>query len=263
VVHLTWKTETLPWQWRDTLTNWQGLHPTWHVQLWTDALLDQFVEQEYPLRRAQFKSYKQNIMRVDMSRYLLLERFGGLYMDLDIEPLYSFDPLLEFYEKLKARVLLCESATVHANQQNLTNAILMSTKGHEFWGYVKEILENPYLHGPWWKKIVGPASHHFTVIFETGPGVINEAFRIYRRNTLEYENDLRVIPRQLLQFSPHWEKRPATSADGLVRILSGGSWHNWESRMWTHADRFWARRDTWGVVLAAIFLVTILLQLLL
>ena len=62
----------------------RDLHPDYEYKLWTDAQSKEFVAQHYPHLLETFKSYPFNIQRADAIRYMVLEHYGGVYIDLDI-----------------------------------------------------------------------------------------------------------------------------------------------------------------------------------
>src|SRR6185503_9275839 len=94
VIHQTWKTPDVPPQWRDYARTWQDLHPAWQYHLWTDEANRAFVAEHYPRLLPAFDAYPYAIQRADAVRYCLLHRYGGVYIDLDIECLRPIDPLI-------------------------------------------------------------------------------------------------------------------------------------------------------------------------
>ena len=253
IAHLSWKTENLPAHWAPSLASWRRLHPEWNVILWTDATLREFVESTFPDRLALYDSFKYNIQRVDMARYCLLEHHGGVWCDLDIEPIVNLDAMLKlYYDQMGARVLISESAVVHRENKNLTNAFMASVPRHPFWSAVYEVLKHPYKHAQWWKKVVG-ASKHYKIIFTSGPGIVNTACKLFQNDKLAHE--VVALPRSFLQFSPHWEARPAEAQGSVARILKGQSWHSLDSTIATQADKWWSHRDEWAIPLMVFFFI--------
>lgn len=247
IAHLSWKTEELPAHWAPCMDSWKRLHPDWQVNLWTDKTLHDFMEAQFPDRVAHYDKFKYNIQRVDMARYCLLEHFGGIWSDLDIEPTRNLEDLLNLYFNMGARVLITENATGH-KENTLSNCFIASVPGHPFWAEVWKVLQHPYKYTSWWKKIVG-ATRHYEIIFTSGPGIINAANKLYGKN------DVMPLPRSFVQFSPHWEARPAEASGAVARMLQGQSWHNQDSTIATHADRWWASRDLWAIPSLVVFLV--------
>jgi mannosyltransferase OCH1-like enzyme len=75
---------------------WVKMHPGWIMQLWTQDGADivcgeELVVSKHPdlLAKACHLSQRSNIWR-----YELLEQFGGVYLDTDMEPIKNIEPLL-------------------------------------------------------------------------------------------------------------------------------------------------------------------------
>lgn len=77
------------WLW---MQSWRRYHPDWRIITWTDHNLP-------PLRnQAYFDRAASPAQRSDIARYELLARFGGVYLDTDMEALRAIDGLLEGVE---------------------------------------------------------------------------------------------------------------------------------------------------------------------
>jgi mannosyltransferase OCH1-like enzyme len=94
VIHQTWRDADPPPAFADLTRTWRGLNPGWAWRLWTDADNREFVAREYPDLLALYDAYPFPIQRVDMVRYLILHRHGGLFVDLDFEALRPIEPFL-------------------------------------------------------------------------------------------------------------------------------------------------------------------------
>jgi len=73
---------------------WLKLHPDWEYHLWTDADLDS-LNLEF---RDLIDASPNFAERSDILRSELLERFGGVYIDVDIDPFYSLNELHQKYD---------------------------------------------------------------------------------------------------------------------------------------------------------------------
>lgn len=70
---------------------WRHHHPDWEFRLWTDSNL-QWLRNYRLFSRA--TSYSQ---KSDIARYEIVERFGGIYLDTDVECLRNLGDLLQGY----------------------------------------------------------------------------------------------------------------------------------------------------------------------
>ena len=77
--------------------NWKRLNPEYEIKLYDNAMCEQFLLQEFsPLHCAIFKFIRDGPIKADFWRLCILYKYGGLYVDADIEPLV---PLREYIEE--------------------------------------------------------------------------------------------------------------------------------------------------------------------
>jgi mannosyltransferase OCH1-like enzyme len=73
---------------------WKTMHPDWEYRLWTDESLD-----ELPLELRDLIQASPNYAeRSDILRSELLALFGGVYIDVDMDPHYALDDLHAKYD---------------------------------------------------------------------------------------------------------------------------------------------------------------------
>jgi mannosyltransferase OCH1-like enzyme len=80
--------DTLPAEAEEYGRRWRELHPGWEHRLWTARDLPKM------RNRALYDVSENTGHRSDLLRYEILHRFGGVYVDLDMEPLRPLDPVL-------------------------------------------------------------------------------------------------------------------------------------------------------------------------
>lgn len=73
---------------------WERLHPTWEHRLWTEDNLPELENAELFARAETIAPGHEGQFRADTARYELLYRFGGVYVDADLEALRPIDELL-------------------------------------------------------------------------------------------------------------------------------------------------------------------------
>lgn len=129
IIHQTWKRHVLPERYRSLAESWRRAHPNWQWRLWTDADNEAFVERAFPELLERYRGYPHPIQRVDMIRYLILYRHGGVYVDLDFECFRNITPLLQG----RQCVLSLEADahnTVHGAKRIVSNAFMAATPHH-------------------------------------------------------------------------------------------------------------------------------------
>lgn len=159
ILHFTWKSQTLPPRLQDLFDKWKALHPAWEVRLHTHEDMRDFVATRAPEFLAPFDGYPRQIQRIDAFRYHLLFHVGGVYADLDIEPIQPIDAMVASTECFVA-VEPEQHVRERANRSLgvpfvLCNAFMGSRPGHPFWTHVvahlargnsKDVL---FTAGPW------------------------------------------------------------------------------------------------------------------
>jgi hypothetical protein len=176
---------------------WKRHHPAWDYRLWTDGDSRQLVADCYPALLPTYDTYDYPIQRVDAVRYCLLNRFGGVYVDMDIECLRPVDELLGEHE-----MVLTLEPPIHARYMGLrsvlSNAFMAARPGHPF---LAEILEDLTARPR-------PAVLPRDVFASTGPQMVT---RIHARRP---RPDVRVVDHRAV--SPY-----AADSPGLHSIRRG------------------------------------------
>lgn len=179
LIHQTAKTADLDEPSRRYQAVVRRLHPGWEYRFWTDADNDAFVRAEYPDFHATFVGLPKGIMRADVIRYLLMDKLGGLYLDLDYEMLRPLDDLLHH-----GCVLPYESGDpVPGPADLLGNAVFASTPGHPFFRRVIEVM-----------KSRPPVPPDAPVLSTTGPAFLTG---VYRSMTPAEQATVYTPPRRL------------------------------------------------------------------
>ncbi len=89
VIHRIWFGPTpMPADFERFGQTWREHHPGWEMRLWGEENLPE-LERPGALARARHSAERANILR-----YEILARFGGVYVDTDMECLRSIEPLL-------------------------------------------------------------------------------------------------------------------------------------------------------------------------
>ena len=94
-IYQTWKTKNLPWGIKNVITNMMELNPSYSHYLYDDEEIDKFVLENY--EGEIYNAYNMlNIgaARADLWRYLILYKYGGIYLDIDAAILKPLDTLI-------------------------------------------------------------------------------------------------------------------------------------------------------------------------
>ena len=170
--HWIWfGTKPIPEQHQRWIEGWLDLHPRWDHKIWTDASRFTLTNEE------QFVSANSFAQKADIARYEILYRFGGIYVDTDMECLRSLEPLLQGVEAFIA-------SEDPDSMTHLNVAILGATPGH-----------------PWLAELIARLPR----AFEIGWGIQNETGPVFVRSLTVGRPDVTVFPERLFQ---HVERTP-------------------------------------------------------
>lgn len=200
IVHFTWKTQDPPGEMGRYYDGWKRLHPGWDIRLWTDASMREFVATDYPELLEIYDAYPRNIQRADSFRYMVLNRFGGIYSDLDVEPLLPVDELLKYdaFTGVEPAEHMGTDRTHAGVPYLLTNAFMGSVPGH-----------------PWWREVLGlmPKVAKLQTFYSTGPSLITASIL----RLPKAERPVLLLP---VVWSPLRDGGLKTKGDaGLAKIL--------------------------------------------
>ena len=214
IINQTWKTKEIPKKWRPFVRKVRELNPDWEYKLWTDADIDEFVAREYPDFTDVFQGFSRQIMRVDVIRYLIMHKTGGVYLDLDYEVLIPFD----FGNK---EIILPQNRSIEFEDEKdeLGNCFFASVPGHRFWlDVITDLKQNPPL-----------VTDYTQVYHATGPQYLTRIF-----NEKNYSDV--YSPERLVYHppSPHSKKDIRRIKNNGISLGIHHPWGSWKER-WTLA----------------------------
>ena len=103
------------------------IHSDFDYFLWKDDDVDKLIKTEFPEYYEKFNNLPRMIMKIDMFRYFLMYKYGGLYTDMDYLMFKQFDLL---NEKV---VIPCNREGDNGEPICLGNCIFASRSNHPFW----------------------------------------------------------------------------------------------------------------------------------
>ncbi len=119
IIHQIWLGSEFPERFRRWQETWLEKHPEWEYKLWRDKDVAELGLENIEL----YKTSKNFGQKADIARYEILDRFGGVYADVDFECVMPFDELVHrysFFSGLSNGVSMLET----------NNAIIASAPGH-------------------------------------------------------------------------------------------------------------------------------------
>jgi mannosyltransferase OCH1-like enzyme len=163
IIHQTWKTQNIPEEWKNAVDSCKMVNNEYKYILWTDEKMEDFVQKEYPDFLNVYKSYKHNIQRCDAFRYLVLYKYGGIYLDMDIICKKKLDIFLKY------NCVLTKSSNINS----YTNMFFMIVPKHPF---IKFCIDNL----PSYVDAYSYAGKHLHVYNSTGPSFLTNMIHKYK-----------------------------------------------------------------------------------
>jgi len=202
----TWKTHTVPEQWKASPESIHKYCPDWTYQLMDDQDNLQFVQETFPEYLSLYLQFDREIYRADMVRYLLLYKYGGVYLDLDIQLQRPLDHLFNTGSDL----YLVQTP----NWVGYTNSFMASAPNCPFWMKCIQKIKDRVENKPWY--IQGDLK----VLWTTGPNMVSEVIR-------EYNHPYVTVPYKLghpCTICDHYLGRNCVNVESYIQELPGSSW---------------------------------------
>ena len=113
IIHQMWANYSIP----DDLKVYQESIKTHHpskkyvYMFWNDETINAFIKDNYHEFYERYNRITKNIIKADFARYAILYKFGGVYLDLDIE---VYKNVFELFKKTS--LYLCEEHPEHCKE---------------------------------------------------------------------------------------------------------------------------------------------------
>lgn len=147
IIHQTWKSSDLPAAFQHWQKSWIEMHPDFEYHLWTNVDIEDFIHEQDNNIQELFHGYTENICRIDLARYLILQKFGGLYVDIDFECLHPHHQLFKDHKIMMGVEPESHNKSIKARKAGISsivcNAWMASVPGHPFLEHLlKHLLES-------------------------------------------------------------------------------------------------------------------------
>ncbi len=197
IIHQTAPRDQKKWrpEWEPCQKSWKTNfpEPEYVHWMWYDEDLDNFIKNDYPWFYNTYKSYDENIKRIDMARYFILHKYGGIYADMDYECLKNFYNDLD-----QDRVNISESP--YKGWEHVQNALMASPPNKEFW---MDVVNN------------SKGKESLEVLKATGPTLLSDTY-------FQNEDLVHILPVDL--YNPQKDTEAFDKEDVVARHFGTISW---------------------------------------
>lgn len=204
IIHRIWVGKPMPEKYVAFGKMWEVLHPDWEVKLWSEDDLRWLTNQHlYDNAEQYVKSDAVGQYRSDVARYEILHRFGGVYVDCDVEPLKPFDGFLNnsFF------------AGWEKTQKWVGNTVLGSVPNHSLMKRMIDVVPE-----------TSKSNSGRPATWLTGPRVLTAQ---YFRMSGKERSDVVIYPQQYFFPYSHWDVRNSDNDPSYRKYSDSYSVHHW------------------------------------
>tara|TARA_R100000951_G_C2604551_1_gene169207 strand:- start:144 stop:740 length:597 start_codon:yes stop_codon:yes gene_type:complete len=156
-LHQVWLGEKdIPEQFVEFTNNWRELHPDWDYKLWTDETISSNPEIKNLVDQCEEFSSKSNVVRL-----YAVHQEGGVYADMDVDWVQSFDTLLNV-----------NAFAARQERHTFCNAVFGAISNCEWIKFqIEQLHELVLLPPPWGPPLMSRAAAEYkgTEIFKEYP----------------------------------------------------------------------------------------------
>jgi mannosyltransferase OCH1-like enzyme len=203
--------KNIPKHIQSRIDTWKNLHPDYKYILWDKKKSRDFIKKRYNWFLSLYDTYPYNVQRADALRYFILYYYGGVYSDIDLEPVKSISPLLEKYKNKNA--LLYKSS----NSGMITNDFMVSKPKNIFW---KKVWHGLIVHHSY-----SSISKHLEVMCTTGPLLLDDIYE----NFILKNKYIYVVNSKYINNCDISTQKPCANKDAYLKRYEGNSWHGFDS----------------------------------
>ena len=175
--------------------SWKELNPDWKYRFWNKNDIETFLKTYYPEFIPAYNAFSHNVQRWDAIRYLILYKFGGLYVDMDYECTENITPILCNTECAMGLEPEAHAVRIHV-PYIVGNAFMATVPEHP---YFKELIDAVFYDN----TKAGTYTDSVELILNTtGPFLTT---RIYDNS--KYQERITLIPAELIAPITHSDIR--------------------------------------------------------
>lgn len=229
VIHQTWRANELPELFQKVYEYNKEINSNFEFKLWThepaNPDIENLIKEKFTDIFPIYEKCKMGVQKADIGRLAILYEYGGIYTDLDILYLKSFDDLIDYNSNNIYMALEPEEQTkkVFNSSNVLCNAFIMTPPKHDFF---KKTLDNIKL------LYVKYGDAIFTKFNFFGADLLS-----FTMSQDEYFNYVKFIDRKLIYpiNDPKFNDLPTTKSD--YEMLKKGDYNNsYCVHYWIHSD---------------------------
>lgn len=184
ILHLIWiGNKEQPDYLMEHLSKWKILMPNWQIILWTNSDL---IEEKFPSNILDLlNKVNSGAQKADILRYFIVEKYGGVYLDLDIVPNKSLEPIIK--QLSNTSLVICHDLEI--TWKYVINAFFAAVPNHPVLKTACYICEN--------NLVINTEDIHM----HSGPRLFGECI------SLNQKSDIICLPSNLFYHNLNYDNR--------------------------------------------------------
>jgi len=178
------------------------------IKIWTDEEIDEILKKDDKEFYYQYFDRLPNIFKYDYVRYILLYRYGGIYMDMDVEVVEDFIP------RLDPNMIYFMEGTRGTHVEN--SIMWAGNKGKQMWEHLKRISRVKMIEDVFfWADPVWNIMHY------VGPWMMSEVTLRWYKKDVDYQilgHEQFSNPKSAFSVAKHYSTNvwfnPSTNMNG-------------------------------------------------
>lgn len=195
IIHQIWYQgeNNIPLHLKEYHNTWKTLNPDYHIKVWDHTSIELLVETYNDVIKNTYHSYPLMIQRIDFAKYIILLRYGGIYIDMDVKCLKPLHSLIEKNKNKQAILSICAYDPVHHflltaiglhfNEDLINNGIIMCSPNSEV---MSNIVDECISSKDTMLRLLGKNIYH--IFYTTGPVMMTKAIRKVNKDNITILN---------------------------------------------------------------------------
>jgi mannosyltransferase OCH1-like enzyme len=196
----TWKTKDVPAYYQGMVNKIKTMNPDCNYMFFDDDRIIEFIKTCMPEYFETFTNLPGKIQQIDFFRYLAVYYYGGVYVDLDFEAVWSFKDFIDVKTSCIFPVELKNPEDEILKKQNsclIGNYAFYSPKGHPFLktiidNIVKQRISNQLIESA--QQTCTDDKRDVYVYYRTGPILVTQSYIDYSQTNNDVNDVLLVEP---------------------------------------------------------------------
>ena len=172
IIHQVWIGDEIPDDYSECIESVKEHFSDWEYKLWLNDDNRQFIKDNFKWFLDTYDGYEEDISRADAVRYFQLYKYGGMYMDMDIEVYEKFDRLLSKPICYLFPFIHRDYFKIKGWETILSNCMMATMPRHEFFEKIILHLKSDIVY----KMLADKDDDLMTVFAKAGPTFLTKMY---------------------------------------------------------------------------------------